>query len=143
MLTRKYSPTDVSQKILNCLFDSTERYNAFHIEQFLERSKKSSEVIYKVNLPPLANKFIIKDTTCEKPKQKDKKFPKKMTASQRKVDIAKGKGAELRDILKYDVMESNMLYDGGVMAKHEKSKINGKMQNRLPEQFILHDLRGA
>ena len=102
------------------MFDSTERYNVFHIEQFLERSKKLSEVIYKVDLPPLANKFIIKDITCEKPKQKEENFPKKMTASQRKVDIAKGKGGELRDILKYDVMESNMPYDGGAMAKHEK-----------------------
>ena len=29
----------------------------------------------------------------------------------------------MQDILKYDVMETNMLYDGDVMAKHELSKL--------------------
>ena len=61
----------------------------------------------------------------------------------RKIDIAKGKGGELRDILKYDVMESNMLYDGDVMSKYEKSKNIGDIQNLLPEQSILHDLGGT
>ena len=69
-----------------------------------------------------------------------KNYPKEIATSQRKIDIAKRKGGQLRDILMYDVTESNMLYDGDVMAKHEKSKIIGEIQNLLPEQSILHDL---
>ena len=30
-------------------------------------------------------------------------------------------------------MESNMLYDGDIMAKHDKSKNIGEIQNLLPE----------
>ena len=40
-------------------------------------------------------------------------------------------------------MESNVLCDGDVMAKHEKSKIMGEIQNLVPEQSILHDLGGT
>ena len=102
--------------------DGTKRY-VFRRERFVEKSKKLSEVIHKVKLPLLTNKFIITDITCAKQKQKEKNCPKAIAASQMKIDTAKGKGGELRDILKYDVRESNMLYDGDVMAKHEKSKI--------------------
>ena len=48
----------------------------------------------------------------------------------------------MRDILKYDATESNVLYDGDVMAKHENSKIIGEIQNLLTEQSILYDLGG-
>ena len=116
--------------------DGTERYKVFCREGFIEKLKKLSEVIHKVKLPPLTNKFIIADIICEKPKQKEKECPKEIAASQRKIDIAKGKGGKLRDILKYDMIESNMLYDGDVMAKHKKSEIMGEIQNPLPEQSI-------
>ena len=143
LLAQQNFPTDVSQKIFNCLSDGTERYNVFHRDRFVEKSKKSSEVLHKVKLPLLTNKFIITDITCEKPKHKEKNCPKEITASQRKIDIAKGKGGQLQDILKYDVMGSNMLYDADVMAEHEKSKIIGEIQNLLSEQSILHDLGGT
>ena len=61
LLTQQNIPTDVSQKILNCLPDGTERYKVFHREQFVEKLKKLSKVIHKVKLPPT-------DITCEKPK---------------------------------------------------------------------------
>ena len=48
----------------------------------------------------------------------------------------------MRDILKYDATESNVLYDGVVMAKHENSQIIGEVQNLLTEQTILYDLGG-
>ena len=98
-------PTDVSQKVLNWLFDGTERYKVFHRKQFVEESKKLSEVIHKVKLPHLNNKFIITDITCEKLKQN--KCLKEIAASQKKIDMSKAR--ELREILKYDVMKSNML----------------------------------
>ena len=119
LLTQQNFPANVSQKILNCLSVGTERYTVFHKERFVEKSKILSEVIHKVKLPPLTDKFIITDITHEKPKQKEKSSPKEIAASERKIDIAKAKGGELRDILKYDAMESNMLYDNDVTAKHE------------------------
>ena len=72
LLTQQNFLTDVSQNIFNCLSDGTERYNVFQRERFVEESKKMSEIIYKVKLPLLTNKFIITDITCEKPKQKKK-----------------------------------------------------------------------
>ena len=54
-----------------------------------------------MKLPPLTNKFIITDITSEKSKQKEKKCPKEIAASERKINIAKGEEGELRDILKY------------------------------------------
>ena len=86
---------------------------------------------------------MITDTTCENPKQKEKKRSKGNCCIQKKIDIAKGKEGELRDILKCDVSETNMLCDGDVMVKYEKSKIIAEIQNLLPEQFILHDLDGT
>ena len=128
-LIQQNFPADVSQKSLNCLSEGTERHKFFHRERFAEKSEKLSEVIHKVKLPPLTNKFIITDITCEKSKQKEKYCPKETAASQRKIDNAKGKQGESRDILKYDVMESNMLYCIDVTAKHERSKIIGETQS--------------
>ena len=65
-----------------------------------------NEVRYKVKLPPLTDKFTITDITCEKPKQKEKNCPKETAASQRKIDIAKENGGEVRDILKCDVRKA-------------------------------------
>ena len=42
------------------------------------------------------------------------------------MDIAKVKGEELSDIQKYDLADNSMLYDGDIMAKHDKSKIVGQ-----------------
>ena len=64
--------------------------------------------------------------------------PKKIAATQRRIDIAKGKGDKLRDILKYGVTESSIFYDGNVIAK-----IIEELHNVLPEQSILHDLGGT
>ena len=142
-LTQQNFPTDVSQDILNCLSDGMETYKVFRRERFVEKSKKLSEVIYKVKLQPLTDKFTITDITCEKPKQKERNCTKEIAASWRKIDIKKGKGGEQRDILKHDVTESNVLYDGDVMAKREKSKIIAEIQNLIPEQSILHGLDGT
>ena len=47
LLTRQNFPTDVSQKILNCLSDGAERYKVFHRGRFVEKSKNLIEVIHK------------------------------------------------------------------------------------------------
>ena len=104
------------------LSDGRERYKVFHMERFVENSKKLSEVIHKVKLPPLTDKFIITNITCEKPKQKEKYCPKKITALQRKIDTAKGKADEFWDILKHNMTENNMFYDGDVVAKTQEVK---------------------
>ena len=56
ILTQQNFPTDVSEKILNCLPDGKTRYKDFRKERFVEKSKKLSEVIHKVKLPPLNDK---------------------------------------------------------------------------------------
>ena len=139
LLKQQNFPTDITQKVLNCLSNGTEINKVFRRKPFVEQSKKLSEVIHKVKLAPLTNKFIITDMFCEKPKQK--KCLKEIAASQRKIDIAKGD--KLRGILTYDVMECNMLYDGDVMTKLEQSQIIAEIQNILPEQSTLHDLGGT
>ena len=143
LLTQQNFPTDVSQMNLNCLSDDTEKDKVFHREQFIEKSKKVSKVIHKVKLPAVTDKFIITDITCKTSKKKEKNCPKEIAAFQRKIDIAKGKGGKLHNVLKYDVTESNMLYDDDIMTKHKKSKFIGEIQNFLPEQSVLHDLGGT
>ena len=64
------------------------------VSDSLKIQKKISEVIRKVKLSPLTDKFIITDITCEKPKQKEKNCPKEIGASQRNIDIEKGKVGE-------------------------------------------------
>ena len=80
--------------------------------------------------------------TFEKPKQKEKSCPNEIAASLENRHC-KRKMRRIARYLKYDVTESNMHYDGDVMAKHEKSKIIGEIQNLLPEQSVLHDLAGT
>ena len=120
LLTQQIFATDVSQKIPNCLTDCTERQKVLHRERFVKNLEKLNEVLRRVTLTPLIDKFIITDITCEKPKQKEEYCLKKIVASQRKIDMKIA--AKFRDILKYDVMESNMLYNGDVTAKTREVK---------------------
>ena len=91
LLTQQNFPTDVSQKILNCLSEGTERLKVFYRERFVEKSKKLSEVIHKVKLPPLSDKFIITDIICERAKQKEKTGQRKLLHHRGKSTLQKDK----------------------------------------------------
>ena len=45
--------------------------------------------------------------------------------------------------MKYDLADTNILYDGDIMAKHNKSKLVGQIENLLPEIERLKDLRSS
>ena len=95
LLTQQNVPTGVPQKNLNCLFNGTERYKVFQRKRFGKKSKKLSEAIHNVMLPPLTNKFSITDIICEKTKQK-KNCPKEIAASQRNIYTTKEKTRQIR-----------------------------------------------
>ena len=119
----------------------------FIFEYYLDilEIKKTIYIFFVKNISVLGNKRSTNkpDITCEKQKQKEKYSWKEIATSQRKIDIAKGKGGKLWDFLKDEPMESNMLYDGDIMVKHENSNIIEGIRNFLPEQSILYDLGGA
>ena len=91
-----------------------------HRERFVKNLGKLNEDLHRVTLTPLIDKFIITEIICEKPKQKEEYCLEKTAASQRKTDMKIA--AKLRDILKYNVMESNILYNGDVAAKTREVK---------------------
>ena len=90
-------------------------------------------MIHKVRLPSLKGKLDDKKAV-EKSKPSDAAIPTEIPIIQRKIDLAQAKGEKLSDVLKYDFSDSNMLFDGDIMAKAEKSQILTDIGRFLPEE---------
>ena len=99
-------------------------------------------MIHKVRLPSLTGKLDDKKSV-EKSKPSYAAIPKEIAIIQRKTDLAQANGEKLSDVLKYDLSDSNMLFDGDIMEKAEKSQILTDIERFLPEEAILKELTSA
>ena len=137
LLTQQSYQNETSTRMLNCFEDGIERYKLFRNERFVDKIKKLSHVIHKVKLPLL---FHDDKKNVIAAKQHEANDAKENAVFQRQFDIAKAKGENIEDILKYDLADSNMLFDGEIMAKAEKSKIVNEIEDFLVKSDIVTDV---
>ena len=75
-----------------------------------------------------------------KPQKTTKKVTRQMNMTEKSIEIARDRGLGTDDLLKYDVVPSPMLFDGGrLMNKPEKSQLIRELEDKLkPDDYSYH-----
>ena len=95
------------------------------VKETWDVSSQQGNIFNVLNFVSLTNETENLDFT-------NKCTPRGKHPKRRKIDIAKAKDEKIFDILKYNLSENNMLYDGSIMAEADKSKIVAKIEEYLP-----------
>ena len=117
-------PKPHSKRLLNYFEDGKQRYKVFREESYVNKSKKLSDTITKVNLP----KFDGKD---QKQKKESKPVLKKVGDAQKQIDIARARGISMKEILSFDHLTSNLLFEEDLTAKQNKSDLVKQLEKQL------------
>ena len=98
-----------------------------------KKSKKLSDTITKVKLPSFHS-----DANVPGKKSTQVSEVKDITKTQRLIDIAERRGASLSDILRHDLLNRNVLFDGDFTVKPVKHVMIEEFEAHLDkEDFIF------
>ena len=117
-------PKPHSKRLLNYFEDRKQRYKVFGEERYVNKSKKLSDTITKVNLP----KFDGKD---QKQKKESKLVLKKVGDAQKQIYIARARGISMKEILSFDHLTSNLFFEEDLTAKRNKSDLVKQLEKQL------------
>ena len=117
-------PEALSVRLLNYFEDGKQRYNVFRNERLVTKTKKLSETIKKVNLPSF-------DRSDQTQKKSTKPTLKKIGDAQKQIDVARARGITLKEILCYDHLNTNILFEEDLTAKPNKSELIKQLEKRL------------
>ena len=132
-MTSVCAPSAVSECLINFYNHGKELYETFRNERFVEKSRKLSDTIKKVNLP----KFVPKPKEKTERKQiKSDTLVKELSYVQKNVDIARVRGITLSHIMEHDLMSTNTLFCEGTTRKPDKSVL----VHELEKHFDKSDL---
>ena len=108
-----------SKRLLNYFEHGQAEYEVFRQGRFGKTEKKLADTVKCISL----SRFSSQIKEQKKAKISVKKL-KKMTANllTKDFDIAKSCGFEMKELLKYDIMEENILFDGEEMEKSNKAE---------------------
>ena len=98
---------EVSKKLLDYFIHGNEKFKKFRQEQLIEKSKLLSETIKKINLPKFTEASCTQKQVSNESVVKSTK--KDIGQSQRKIDIAKAKGYDAKEILTYVHLTENAI----------------------------------
>ena len=104
-----------SKRLLNFFEDGKQRYTMFREDRFVSKSKKLSDTITKVNLPTFDHQ--------NKTREKLKPIVKNIGVAQKQIDIARARGITMTELLCYDLLADNSLFEGDLTAKPNKSEL--------------------
>ena len=110
--------------MLNYFDDKKQRFKHFRDERFVRKSKKLCDTITKVNLPKFDNR------------NKKQKFlqltVKKLEDAQKHIDVARARGVSTKEILCFDHLINNKLFEEDLTVKPEKKSFLVKeLEKRL------------
>ena len=110
--------------MLNYFDDRKQRYKHFRDERYVRKSKKLCDTITTVNLPKFDNK------------NKKQKFlqltVKKLEDAQKHIDVARARGVSTKEILCFDHLINNKLFEEDLTVKPEKkSYLVRELEKRL------------
>ena len=96
----------------------------FRNERFVVKSRKLSDTIKKVNLTS-----FIEIPTAEKKQQNSDALVKELSNVQKNIDIARGQGITLSEILQHDLLATNVLFSDDITSKPEKHMLVKELEN--------------
>ena len=116
--------TDSSKRLLGYFEDGKRRYNLFREERYIKKSKRFSDKISRVGLPRF-------DSKGQKQKMDSKPIIKKVANAQKQIDVARARGFTMKEILSFDHLISNILFDEDLTTKPNKSELVKQLEKKL------------
>ena len=121
-------PEEVSVRLLNFFENGKEGYTNFRKERCIEKNKKLSDTINRVNLPAFNPKYKSMPVTTN---TTSKSAIKELTQAQRLIDIARSRMIPMTELLKFDMGIQNSLFDGEFTAKPDKFLLVSELEKSL------------
>ena len=131
--TKEVMTEDIRNDVLNAHESGKRKYEAFYNERIVNQTLKLGETIHRHNLKRMIS-------IRNKPQKTKKKVIRQMNMTEKSIEIARDRGLGTDDLLKYDVVPSPMLFDGGrLMNKPEKSRLIRELEDKLkPDDYSYH-----
>ena len=108
------------------------RYFVKHV--FIDNTRKLSDTISKSKLPEFSP---LNPSAQTAPSMKSPKMiAKEVAQAQKVIDIARGRRIPIGDILQYDILSENPLFDGDLPKKPDKSVLVKEIENRTAPSGI-------
>ena len=121
-------PSTATNKMLNCYLHEKEQYEIFRTERFLDQSKKLPDTIHKISFPKPVD-VSRKSSTSNIPSSELN--VKEVAEAQKLIDTARSRGTTMSEILQYNLLTNNSLFEGRSPSKPDKHKIVTKLENIL------------
>ena len=121
-------PSTATNKILSCYIHGKDQYEISRTQRFLDQSKKLFDMIHKIAFPKPVDASK-KSSTSNVPS--NELNVKEVTEAQKLIDIARSRGITMSEILQYNLLTNNSLFEEQVPSKPDKHKIVTKLENIL------------
>lgn len=128
IVTKEVMSDDIRSQLLSLKETSAELYKKFRQERIVEKSKQICDRIPRVNLKTFNSIHEVQHHTYHVKKQQSKE----VAVGQRILDIASERKYDFRELLKYDLVPNNFLFDAnGLMTKPHKSSLMQELEKTL------------
>lgn len=134
IISQEVMPQEIRNDLLQ--FDATCKtlYETFRTERFVTRQRSISDTIHRRNLKTFKSNTAAKHTRQTKAKENKKQ----LAETQKIFDIARVRGYDLQDLLTYDLIDINYLFDSeGLMVKPNKSDLCHELEKLLDAKDYL------
>ena len=121
-------PSAATNKVLSCYIHGKEQHEIFRTQRFLDQSKKLFDMIHKIAFPKSVDASK-KSSTSNVPSSELN--VKEVAEAQKLIDIARSRGITMSEILQFDLLTNNSLFEGQPPSKPDKHKIVTKLENIL------------
>ena len=119
---------EIKTDLLQSAQRGMEKFNEFHTERFLKKSKQLNDTIHRSNLKTMAR-------LNEKPMKTVKTVKQTMSLMQKSIEVARDIGLSSDELLSYDIVPSPVLFDEeGLMTKPDKSSLIRELETHLKKE---------
>ena len=128
-------PTENAKRMLNSIQHGQNEYCTFRHERFINRENKLSATIKKVNSPKFQAKPPVLAVAASESISACKK---RLGNTQHLFDIARSRDIPTRDILRHELTNDNILFDGMYLQKPDKASLAAASEEVLqPNDYII------
>ena len=121
-----------TQQLTEFYKNSVESYLSFRKKRFVEKSRRLSDPIKKINLQQFSP-----DKKEKVSRQSSDIRVKDLSDLQRNVDVVRGKGVSLAQVMEHDLLSTKILFDGDYTSKPEDKSV---LARELKKHFESREL---
>ena len=126
ILSQAIMSEEIRQSLLSVFARGNEMYQAFRNERYINKTKAISDTISRSKVKTFKSAYEGKSESDKK-----KATKKESTEAQRIVDVAKERNYDLEHLLKYDLVETSILFENNFMKKPAKSTLCPELEKKL------------